>query len=129
MECQIKAEKARMQAAERQKEKEFKAKLETDLQEKERYLQESLIKQAEMEKNLTRLNYLEYQQKLENERLTKENALLEDQLVESAKHLQDSKSYINILHKQTKEEKQARARYKCIVLLFTLGSFYKTKQI
>jgi hypothetical protein len=49
----------------------LKEKLERDLIEKERHLQESISKQAEMERNLFKLNMMEYQQKQENERLQK----------------------------------------------------------
>jgi len=43
------------------------------LTEKEKILQESLIKQSEMEKKLYTINQIEYQQKLENERLLRVN--------------------------------------------------------
>ena len=53
------------------KERQLKEKLERDLREKEKQLQESIGKQSEMERNLFNLNMLEYQQKQENERLQK----------------------------------------------------------
>jgi hypothetical protein len=53
------------------KERQLKEKLETDLREKEKQLQESLGKQTEMERNLFNLNMIEYQQKQENDRLQK----------------------------------------------------------
>ena len=37
--------------------------------------------------------------------------MLEEKLNESVKNLEDSKSYINTLQKQTKEEKKERAKY------------------
>jgi hypothetical protein len=71
MEAQIKAEKARIVAQEKIKEKEMKEKLERDLIEKEKLLQDSVARQVEMEQKLFKLNLLEYQQKQENERLLK----------------------------------------------------------
>jgi hypothetical protein len=56
------------------KERQLKEKLERDLREKEKQLQDSLGKQTEMERNLFNLNMLEYQQKQENERLQKVRA-------------------------------------------------------
>ncbi len=74
----------------------------------------------------------EFKQKQENERLMKvcsyhfvyskritiiylsilkEKAMLEEQLNESVKHLKNSKTYIDTLQKQTKEEKINRAKY------------------
>ena len=69
MEAQIKAERARVLAEEKARERELKEKLEYDLREKERSLNESLTKQSELEQKLSKLNSLEFQQKLENERL------------------------------------------------------------
>ena len=69
MEAQIKAERARVLAEEKARERELKEKLEYDLREKERSLNESLTKQNELEQKLSKLNSLEFQQKLENERL------------------------------------------------------------
>lgn len=69
MESQIKAEKSRIMAQEKIKEREMKEKLEQDLKDKERLLQDSLAKQVEMEQKLFKLNLLEYQQKQENDRL------------------------------------------------------------
>ncbi|CAF1005606.1 unnamed protein product, partial [Brachionus calyciflorus] len=109
-EAQIKLEKSRITQKEKQKERELKEKLEVDLSEKEKQLEESLGKQIEMEQKLFRLNLLEYQQKQENERLLKEKAMLEEELHEKNKSLQDSKSFINSLVQQTKEEKKNRAK-------------------
>ena len=53
------------------RERQLKEKLELDMLEKERHLQESLRKQADLEEKLFKLNLLEFQQKQENERLLK----------------------------------------------------------
>lgn len=62
-----------------------------------------------MERNLSKLNMLEYQQKQENERLLKEKLILEEKLQESFKNIQDYKTYINTLQKQTIEANINRA--------------------
>lgn len=62
-----------------------------------------------MERNLSKLNMLEYQQKQENERLFKEKLMLEEKLQESFKNIQDYKTYINTLQKQTIEANINRA--------------------
>lgn len=110
MEAQIKAEKNRILAQERMKERELKEKLEHDLKDKEKMLQDSLSRQVDMEQKLFKLNLLEYQQKQENERLLKEKQTLEEKLQESFKNLEESKSYINTLVEQTKQEKRNKAR-------------------
>lgn len=113
MESQINSEKARIYALEDQKDKELKRSIEameTDLHEKEKYMQESISRQIEMERKLNDLNCLEYQQKMENERLLKENAALEEQLMASVKNLEDSKSYISTLQSQSSEEKAERSK-------------------
>lgn len=56
---------------EKHKERELKEKLEFDLKEKEKLLQDSVSRQVEMEQKLFKLNLLEYQQKQENDRLLK----------------------------------------------------------
>jgi hypothetical protein len=53
------------------KERELREKLEKDLQTKEKYLQETVSKQSELEQKLFNLNMAEYKQKQENERLLK----------------------------------------------------------
>lgn len=62
-----------------------------------------------MERNFSKLNMLEYQQKQENERLLKEKLMLEEKLQESFKNIQDYKTYINTLQKQTIEANINRA--------------------
>ncbi|RNA39993.1 ras and EF-hand domain-containing -like [Brachionus plicatilis] len=108
MEAQIKNERSKITQKESQKENEIKEKLGKDLLDKDKQLQDSLSKQIDMEQKLFRLNLLEYKQKQENERLIKEKAMLEEQLQEKNQSLQDSKSYINSLVQQTKEEKRNR---------------------
>lgn len=110
MENQIKSERARLSAQEALREKELKEKVEHAMIEKERILQESISKQIEMERSLSQLNSIEYKQKQENERLMRENALLEEQLMESVKSLEDSKSYINTLKTQSKAENKERVK-------------------
>lgn len=110
MENQIKAEKNRIQGQEKLREKELKQKLESNLHEKEHYLQESINKQIEMERTLNKLNALEYQQKMENEKLQRENILLEERLLETNKNLEDSKSYISNLQTKTLTEKRNRVQ-------------------
>ena len=99
---------------ERQKEREVKEKLEHDLKEKEKLLQDSVTRQVEMEQKLFKLNLLEFQQKQENERLLKEKANLEEKLQETFKTLEESKSYISTLVEQTKQDKRNRAKWESI---------------
>ena len=56
---------------ETQKEREIREKLEREMAQKEKFLQDSISKQHELEQKLFNLNMMEFKQKQENERLQK----------------------------------------------------------
>jgi hypothetical protein len=112
MERQISVERARIQETEMARERELKKNMESlvgDLEAKERYLAESVERQLALERRLGELNSAESEQKAENERLARANAQLEEQLMESVRSLEDSKSYISELRSRGEAERRARA--------------------
>ncbi|CAF2633439.1 unnamed protein product [Rotaria sp. Silwood2] len=110
MEQQIKAEKAKVLAQEKLKERELREQMDRELRLKEQQLSELTKKQSDLEMKLLRLNLNESETKNENERLQKEKAQLEEQLQELTKGLEESKNYISQLQNQTKKEKRDRAK-------------------
>ncbi|CAF1094819.1 unnamed protein product [Rotaria sordida] len=110
MEHQIKAEKAKVVAQEKLKERELREQMDRELRSKEQQLAEITKKQSDLEMKLLRLNLNESDTKNENERLQKEKGQLEEQLQELTKSLEESKNYISQLQTQTKKEKRDRAK-------------------
>ncbi|CAF3426197.1 unnamed protein product [Rotaria socialis] len=110
MEQQIKAEKAKVLAQEKLKERELREQMDRELRSKEQQLSEIIKKQSDLEIKLLRLNLNESETKSENDRLQKEKVQLEEQLQELTRSLQESKSYISQLQIQTKKEKRDRAK-------------------
>ncbi|CAF4562006.1 unnamed protein product [Rotaria sp. Silwood2] len=110
MEQQIKAEKAKVLAQEKLKERELREQMDRELRLKEQQLSELTKKQSDLEMKLLRLNLNESETKNENERLQKEKVQLEEQLQELTKGLEESKNYISQLQNQTKKEKRDRAK-------------------
>ncbi|CAF0868153.1 unnamed protein product [Rotaria sordida] len=110
MEQQIKAEKAKVVAQEKLKERELREQMDRELRSKEQQLAEITKKQSDLEMKLLRLNLNESDTKNENERLQKEKGQLEEQLQELTKSLEESKNYISQLQTQTKKEKRDRAK-------------------
>ncbi|UJR30236.1 hypothetical protein I4U23_017774 [Adineta vaga] len=110
MEQQIKAEKAKVLAQEKLKERELREQMERELRSKEQHLAEVTKKQSELEIKLLRVNLNETETKSENDRLQKEKSQLEEQLQEITKSLEESKNYISQLQVQTKKEKRDRAK-------------------
>ena len=113
MESQIRSERARLAAQELHREKELKEKMERELAEKERALQESIAKQQQLERSWGELSSLECEQKQENERLARANALLEGRLVETARSLEDSRSTLSALRTRGEAERRQRATQAC----------------
>ena len=56
------------------------------------------------------MNQMDAETKMENERLMKEKQLLEDKLEHSQAFVEDTRSHIESLRKQQKDEKRERAR-------------------
>jgi small GTP-binding protein len=110
MEQQIKAEKAKVLAQEKLKERELREQMERELRIKEQQLSEVTKKQSDLEMKFLRLNLNESETKNENERLQKEKSLLEEQLQDITRNLEESKNYISQLQIQTKKEKRDRAK-------------------
>lgn len=110
MEQQIKAEKAKVLAQEKLKERELREQMERELRSKEQQLTEVTKKQSELEMKLLRVNLNESETKNENDRLQKEKQQLEEQLQEITRSLEESKNYISQLQIQTKKEKRDRAK-------------------
>ncbi|CAF1133868.1 unnamed protein product [Adineta ricciae] len=110
MEQQIKAEKAKVLAQEKLKERELREQMERELRGKEQQLAEITKKQSELELKLLRVNMNETETKSENDRLQKQKSQLEEQLQEITKSLEESKNYISQLQIQTKKEKRDRAK-------------------
>ncbi|KAK7496803.1 hypothetical protein BaRGS_00012012, partial [Batillaria attramentaria] len=63
-----------------------------------------------MEEKLAKLNKEEAATKEDNQRLKHEKEMLEDMLVQSQETLEESRSYIDILQSQQRDEKKQRAR-------------------
>jgi len=110
MEQQIKAEKAKVFAQEKLKERELREQMERALRSKEQQLSEVTKKQSDLELKLLRFNLNESESKSENERLQKEKSELEGQLQDITRNLEESKNYISQLQVQTKKEKRDRAK-------------------
>uniref|UniRef100_A0A0B7BKP7 EF-hand domain-containing protein n=1 Tax=Arion vulgaris TaxID=1028688 RepID=A0A0B7BKP7_9EUPU len=110
MELQIKEEKERILAEERAKERHTRSELESQLKEREKQLQDILTKHQEMEQKLENLNKTDVMTKQENDRLQKERDMLEEMLGQSQNNLDESRSYIQQMQMQQKDEKRERAR-------------------
>ncbi|CAF1086593.1 unnamed protein product [Didymodactylos carnosus] len=110
MENQIKAEKAKVLAQEKFKEREFRDQMERELRTKEAQLADVQKRKSDLEMKVFRLNMNEAETKSENERLQKEKLQLEEQVQEIARNLSESKSYISQLQNQTKKDKIHRAK-------------------
>ncbi|CAL1548121.1 unnamed protein product [Lymnaea stagnalis] len=110
MELQIKQERERILAEEKAKERQIRTELEQQLYEKEKQLQEILNRHQEMEQKLSQINNTEAKTKLENEKLQKEKEELEEMLSRSQDNLEESRTYIQQMQLQQKDEKRERAR-------------------
>ncbi|CAF0852251.1 unnamed protein product [Adineta steineri] len=110
MEQQIKAEKSKVLAQEKLKERELREQMERELHLKEQHLLEVTKKQSDLELKLLKVNLNENETKSENDRLQKEKNQLEEQLQEITRSLEESKNYISQLQIQTKKEKRDRAK-------------------
>jgi len=110
MEQQIKAEKAKVLAQEKLKERELREQMERELRSKEQQLNDVTKRQSDLEMKLLKLNLNESETKNENDRLQKEKSQLEEQLQEITRSLEESKNYIAQLQNQTKKEKRDRAK-------------------
>ena len=64
----------------------------------------------QMEQKMLDMNQMDAETKMENERLMKEKQLLEDKLEHSQAFVEDTRSHIESLRKQQKDEKRERAR-------------------
>lgn len=109
METQIMAEKQRVLAGEKAKERQLKEEMEREIREKDKQLQDLLAHHRNMEEKLLELNSQEVETKQENEKLQKARDELEENLDESQRLLDESRSYIGQLRSQQKEEKRERA--------------------
>lgn len=109
MESQISAEKERIRAEEKAKEKILLEKLKFELTEKDTRLQELLTYQSEMEKKLSEMNAVEMLAKTENEKLLKEKAAVEEMLDSSTLGLEESKSQIMQLQQLQRERMRKKS--------------------
>lgn len=110
MEYQIKAEKERVLTEEQTKERQLREAMEQEIKDKDRQLQDLLMKHQEMEERLSELNLVEVETKQENDKLMKEKESLEELLLKSEENLEESKAYINQLRSQQRDEKRERAK-------------------
>lgn len=109
MEQQIKAEKERILAEEKTRERQLRDEMERELTEKDRQLQDLLLTHQDMEHKLHNINTQETETKQENELLEKEKEQLEESLLQSERSLHESRSYINQLRQQQRDDKRERA--------------------
>lgn len=109
MEQQIKGEKDKLIAQEKERERREREEMDDEMRRKEELLNELLQKQAELEAKLTELAITEKQTKEEKEMLEETNSELFGQLQYAEKDLEQTKSYLKTLQDKVKEEKRARA--------------------
>ncbi|KAK7480081.1 hypothetical protein BaRGS_00028718 [Batillaria attramentaria] len=116
MEFQMKREQQRILSEEKQKEKQLREEMESALLEKERQLQEMQNRHQEMEEKLAKLNKEEAATKEDNQRLKHEKEMLEDMLVQSQETLEESRSYIDILQSQQRDEEKTTSKRPPVIL-------------
>ncbi|KAJ8048276.1 EF-hand calcium-binding domain-containing protein 4A [Holothuria leucospilota] len=109
MEQQIKGEKEKLIAQEKERERREREEMDDEMRRKEELLNELLQKQAELEAKLTELAITEKQTKEEKDMLEETNSELFGQLQYAEKDLEQTKSYLKTLQDKVKEEKRARA--------------------
>ncbi|BFZ04270.1 hypothetical protein BsWGS_07308 [Bradybaena similaris] len=110
MELQIKQEREKILSEKAVKEKHMRGQLGTQLEEKEKQLDDILTRQQELEKQMSALNKVKTITKQENERLEKEKEQLESLLSQSQETLEASRMYIQQIELQQQEVTKERAR-------------------
>ncbi|XP_018494842.1 EF-hand calcium-binding domain-containing protein 4A [Galendromus occidentalis] len=110
MESQLKQEKERALREERKRQDRLRGELASELQTKDRILQELMSKHCELEERFNDINCSETDIKLRNARLEKERDTLEKRLNETEIVVQKMQNYMETLRQQSLDEKRARAQ-------------------
>lgn len=110
MEQQLRQEKDKLLAEERQKERKLREELEQELKQKDQLLQLLMEKHAQLEAQLRNVNTNEAETKQENAKLLKELNRLEVRLVDSERSMQEMQRQADTMRQHSLEEKRRRAK-------------------
>ncbi|CAN7992410.1 unnamed protein product, partial [Ixodes pacificus] len=110
MEQQLRQEKDKLLAEERQKERKLREELELELKQKDQLLQLLMEKHAQLEAQLRNVNTNEAETKQENAKLLKELNRLEVRLVDSERSMQEMQRQADTMRQHSLEEKRRRAK-------------------